>query len=702
MEINEFLIELRQLVARRSTASHLVDTLAFVNEVADRLEEDPVFGEFEQVEFQGNGSKNRTLRIHGFTRIEDSDGSMGLVIGKWEDITSPQTIMTSTVNQLFGYLENFVRESIENDLCERVAEASPAYELSLLLNNEKKKINRIRLHVFTNLTLSSKFKEVLEGEVAGIPLEKHIWDLERLSAIYQSSREREAVEIELPEYECEGIPCIEASNSENLKSYLCVIRGDVLANLFDRFGSRLLEGNVRSFLGMKGGVNKGIRATIQDTPDLFFAYNNGIAATASAVQIDHSQGIPIITNLTDLQIVNGGQTTASILSARKRDKLSLDGVSVQMKLTVVERSNAQDLIPKIAEYANTQNKVAIADFFANHPFHQKMEATSRRLLTPARAGQRIQSKWFYERSRGQYQNERLYLSAAQKNSFDKEYPSDQMINKTELGKFDSTWREKPHWVSLGAQKNFTKFANQFESKNDELSDSEYWESISPQYADSYFRNIVAVAIIWAGMEKIVDSAKNSWYQGGYRANIVTYTISKLFHEARALGKEIDLEAIWNRQEVPSGLVFYLEDLAQLIQSVILSPPAGVKNVGEWCKKELCWKQVSALTVPLADSIEKFTISKDEFKAHEQDEKKIGLVDDGISLQSKILELTNSGYWKALYYWQNFLDHFSPVDKALVLKASTLQGFMKISLEKDWKKLLEIKSNAEGEGFRAVK
>jgi hypothetical protein len=213
---------------------------------------------------------------------------------------------------------------------------------------------------------------------------------------------------------------------------------------------------------------------------------------------------------------------------------------------------------------------------------------------------------------------------------------------------------------------------------------------------------VGVAIIWAGMEKIVDSAKNSWYQGGYRANIVTYTISKLFREARALGKEIDLEAIWNRQEVPSGLAFYLEDLAQLIQSVILSPPSGVKNVGEWCKKELCWKHVSALTVPLADSIEKFTISKDEFKAHEQDEKKIGLVDDGISLQSKILELTNSGYWKALYYWQNFLDHFSPIDKALVLKASTLQGFMKISLEKDWKKLLEIKSYAEGEGFRAVK
>lgn len=699
MELNDFLFELQQLVARRSSASHLVDTLAFVNEVADRLEEDPVFGEFEQVEFQGTGSRNRILRVHGYTKIEESDGSIGLVLARWEDITSPGTLSTLTVNQLSSYLENFVRESIENNLYERIAEASPAYELSLLLSNEKKKLSRIRLHILTNLTLSSRFKEEIHGEVAGIPIERHIWDIERLSAIYQSSREREAVEIELKEYGCEGVPCIEASSSDELKSFLCVIKGDDLANLFDRYGSRLLEGNVRSFLGMKGGVNKGIRATIQDCPDLFFAYNNGIAATASSVELGQVRGIPVITKFTDLQIVNGGQTTASILSARKKDKLSLDDVSVQMKLTVVERTNAQELIPKIAEYANTQNKVAVADFFANHPFHQKMEAISRRLLTPAKAGQRIQSKWFYERSRGQYQNERLYLSSSQKNSFDKEYPSDQMINKTELGKFDSTWNEKPNWTSLGAQKNFTKFASQFESKNTELSESEYWDLISPKYSDNYFKNIVAVAILWFAMEKIVDSARGSWYQGGYRANIVTYTISKLFHEARVQDKEIDLEGIWMRQEIPHELSLYLEDLAIKIQSVILAPPVGEKNVGEWCKKELCWKSVASLQAPSTELIQKILVDKAEHKAQQQEGRKLGVVDDGISLQSKILELTNSGYWKELYYWPDLLIHFTPQDKSLVLKASTLQGFMKITLEKDWRKLHEIKLMAEDEGYR---
>lgn len=698
MDINEFLLELRQLVATRSTASNLVDTLAFVNEVADRLQEDPAFGEFEQAEYIGIGSRNRALRIHGFTKIEDSDGSVGLVIGKWEDITYPETLSTLTVNQLSSQLEYFVRESIENNLYERIAEASPAYELSLLLSNEKKKINRIRLHILTNLSLSSKFKEEVEGEVSGIPLEKHIWDLERLSAIYQSNRERESVEIQLSEFGSAGIPCIEASSSDTLRSYLCVVKGTVLANLFDRFGSRLLEGNVRSFLGMKGGVNKGIRSTIQDSPDLFFAYNNGIAATASDIEIDQS-GIPVITKLTDLQIVNGGQTTASILSARKRDKLSLEGVSVQMKLTVVERTNAQDLIPKIAEYANTQNKVAIADFFANHPFHQKMQVISRRLLTPAKAGQRIQSKWFYERSRGQYQNERLYLSASQKNAFDKEYPSNQMINKTELGKFDNTWNEKPNLVSLGAQKNFTKFAAQFENKNEDLSDSEHWETISPRYSDTYFKNVVAVAIIWFAMENIVDLAKNTWYQGGYRANIVTYTISKLFHEVRKVGKELDLETIWLKQEVGVELNLYLEKLAMVIQSIILEPPVGEKNVGEWCKKELCWKQVANLEVAPIDSINAFLVDKDEFKGKEKEGKKQGIVDDGITVQSKVLELSNSGYWRALYYWQDLLNYISPIDKALIFKSTTLQGFMKIPLEKDWRRLLEIKAKVEDEGFR---
>jgi len=702
MQIDEFLVDLGQMVARRSTASYLVDTLAFVNEVAERLEEDPVFGEFEQVEYQGSGRKGRTLKVHGCTHFDESDGSIGLVIGKWEEISKPEILPSTTVTQLFGWLENFVRDAIEDNLYERIAESGRAYDLALQLYNEKKKINRIRLHIFTNLSLSSRFKEELLGEVSGIPLERHIWDLQRLSALYQSSREREAVEIDLRDFGSEGIPCIEAANSETLTSYLCVIKGNLLADLFERFGSRLLEGNVRSFLGMKGGVNKGIRATIQDVPQIFFAYNNGIAATASDVLIESKNGQPTVTRLVDFQIVNGGQTTASILSARKKEKLSLEGVSVQMKLTKIEPNKAQDLIPRIAEYANTQNKVAIADFFANHPFHRKMEEISRRLLTPARVGQRIQSKWFYERSRGQYQNERLYLSKSEKNASDSEYPGSQLINKTDFAKFDNTWNEKPYWVSLGAQKNFTKFAGQFDSKSIELSETEYWESISPVYGESYFRSRVAVAILWKAMEKIVDDAKGNWYEGGYRANIVTYTIAKLAHDAREHGSEIDLEAIWSKQEAGPELTKYLEYLAQKVQIILLNTPLGEKNVGEWCKKEQCWKQVAALDVSPVSSVRGITISKEEHRSQKLEGKKQGVVDDGISVQQKVLDLTSSGYWKALLAWPSCTSFFPLSDRSLIQKASTPQSFVKIGLEKDWKKLLQLKEAAEDEGFRHSK
>lgn len=699
MQPEEFLNELRQLVARRSQASNLVDTLAFVNEIAERLEEDPVFGEFEQVEYQGSGLRNRTLKLHGFTRLDESDGTLGIVIGRWDDLDAPGTLNTASADQLSAWMENFVREAVETSLHERIAEANPAYELALQLYNESQKISRIRLHIFTNLTLSSRFKEERHGEITGIPVERHIWDLQRLSALYESSREREAVHINLEDFGGTSIPCLVAARSDSLCSYLCIVQGDLLADLFDRYGSRLLEGNVRSFLGMKGGVNKGIRTTIQDTPDLFFAYNNGIAATASDVTMESRDGQLQITGLTDLQIVNGGQTTASILTARKKDRLNLNRVSVQMKLTRVLPAVAQELIPCIAEFANTQNKVAAADFFANHPFHRKMEEISRRLLTPAKAGQRIQDKWFYERSRGQYQNERLYLSKSEKAAFESEYPANQLISKTDLAKYAHTCEEKPYWVSLGAQKNFSKFAAKFSSRNADTAEAEHWEKISPEFGDTYFRSMVAVALIWKKMEDVVDSGRGKWYEGGYRANIVTYTVAKLFHDVRKAGGEIDLERIWNRQDAGAEIASRLEQLAPNVQMSLLLPPPGVRNVGEWSKKEECWKSIAALHLPWDGSVRKIAISKSTFEAKKTDSKKQGQIDDSIELQRKLLELTDSGYWTALISWSRQKNGLSPADLTLVTRASTPHGFVKITQLKDQRKLAALKKAAEDDGFR---
>ncbi len=701
MDDKAFMEELRQIVIRRAASMNLVDTMAFVAEVAERLEEDPVFGEFVQVEYSGTGARSRQLRIHGFTELDESDGTIGLVIGKWTDTEDPETLTTATVNQLSGWLENFIVESVEGGLNERITEANPAYELASLLRELGTKVSRIRMHIFSNQLLSQKFKEELCGNIAGIPIERHVWDLQRLKAMYESSRERETVEIRLSDFGSDGIPCIEAARTDKLRSFLCVIEGALLADLFERYGSRLLEGNVRSFLGMRGGINKGIRTTIQDAPSLFFAYNNGIAATASSVTVEIVDGRNLITDLVDLQIVNGGQTTASILNARKKDRLSLEGVSVQVKLTEVSRDDAHDLIPRIAQFANTQNKIAAADFFANHQFHRKIEEISRRLQVPARAGTRIQSKWFYERARGQFQNERLYLTESKKNAFDLEYPSDQVINKTELAKYDSTWREKPHWVSLAAQKNFAKFAAQFSSAKPEVTESEYWNSISPNYGDAYYQQIVAVAILWKRTERIVSAGRGTWYGGDYRPQIVTYSLSLLFHSFRLKEMEFDLDQIWMKQDVESAIEDCMRDLAIAVQNVILNPPAGMTNVGEWSKKEPCWDKIKQIPITLSKKLDQWMVSKDDFRRVKSDGRKQGGLDDGIALQKTILQLSTSGYFEALLRWPKASNYISSPERNLLIRASTLSGFMKINTEKDWRKLLEIKQACEDEGFRKV-
>jgi hypothetical protein len=293
----------------------------------------------------------------------------------------------------------------------------------------------------------------------------------------------------------------------------------------------------------------------------------------------------------------------------------------------------------------------------------------------------------------------LYLTKAKKDAFDLEYPTEQLINKTDLAKYDSTWREKPHWVSLGAQKNFTKFADQFSSKNPDISESEFWNTISPKYGESYYQQIVAVAILWKRTEVIVSSGRGDWYRGDYRPQIVSYSLSLLFYSLRRSGNECDLGQVWLKQDIDDVLENCIRNLAIAVQKAILSPPQGMTNVGEWSKKETCWEKVRQLSVPCIQQIDQWIVSKDEFNRVKADGKKLGMQDDGIGLQKTVLALTTNGYWTALLKWPNATTLLLPTERNLVTKASTTQGFMRINIEKDWRKLLEIRQRCEGEGFR---
>jgi len=193
-------------------------------------------------------------------------------------------------------------------------------------------------------------------------------------------------------------------------------------------------------------------------PYMFFAYNNGITATAQEVETNVSETGLQITRIKDLQIVNGGQTTASLFHTRRKAKAPLDGIFVQMKLAVIDSQESETVVPRISEYATTQNRVNAADFFSNHPFHIRMEEFSRRIWAPAKQGEQRETKWFYERARGQYADAHAKLTPGEQRRFKAENPKSQMITKTDLAKFENVWDEHPKWVNLGAQKNFAQYA----------------------------------------------------------------------------------------------------------------------------------------------------------------------------------------------------------------------------------------------------
>jgi hypothetical protein len=247
-----------------------------------------------------------------------------------------------------------------------------------------------------------------------------------------------------------------------------------------------------------------------------------------------------------------------------------------MKLTVVPPERSEEIVPRISEYANTQNKVNAADFFSNHPFHIRMEQFSRSITFKAREGERHDSKWFYERSRGQSINARGIRGSAQQKKFDLEYPKAQIFSKTDLAKFEFSAAGQPHVVSRGAQKNFAEFAAEM---------GEAWSRSDAKFDEIWFRRLIAKAIIFRKLE--ADVPKQPWYEGGYRANIVTYAMAKLFLDANGEKEVLDLDTVWRRQTVSEPLARALMTAAAAAHDVITHPPVGVRNMSEWAKQQAC-------------------------------------------------------------------------------------------------------------------
>ena len=493
--------------------------------------------------------------------------------------------------------------------------------------------------LITDGFMSNRISEIESKSLDNIPVECQIWDIDRIYRVCFSDLGRQDIEIDFKAYtNGKGISCLEASstNNEDYRSYLCIIPGSVLADVYDTYGSQLLEGNVRSFLSTKVAVNKKIRETILRIPQNFFAYNNGVSATAMDLQFETTSEGKFITYARDFQIINGGQTTASLSNARHKDAADLGQIYVQMKLTEVDNNadKSSELIRNISRSSNSQNKVSDADFFATHPFHIRMEQISRRIFAPASGGAQYETKWFYERARGQYLQAQMRMTKAQKDKFTAQNPKKQVITKTDLAKYRNSWSGMPQVVSKGAQTNFMKFAEVID---------EAWNKSDTSFNDKFFKDTVSLAILFKHTEWVVSH--QPWFEQGYRANIVTYSIALLHRLLKAQYPDtvLDLQLIWSRQEVPDVITNELVKITKFVFDKITDPSRGTINVTQWCKRDACWEDVKRCDLKLASAIETVLISKTETKSAEKEARKDQKLYSDVEAQAKVLEL-GATYW----------------------------------------------------------
>ena len=689
MDANELKKEFLEDIKAEARATGEGSCAAFVENMSRYLVDSEVFSDFNLSFYMGKIG-NRKYRVDGYV-YDEFDKTMNLVIANFDGNDPRRRLTNSMAKHDFGQLLLFLKASLETNLRQDIEMSTPCADLVDFLCLKAKEIQKYRFLIFTDASLSESVKTINIESYKDIPVEGQIWDIDRLFRVCCSEQGRQIVEVDFSQYCQEGIPCLKAStaSTNQYSSYLGVIPGVVLADIYDTYGSKLLEGNVRSFLSTKVAVNKKIRATILKSPEMFFAFNNGISATALDVRIKRTDHGNFITFARDFQIINGGQTTASISNARYKDKSDLSEIYVQMKLTVIDESSPEEsdeLIRNISRSSNSQNKVSDADFFASHPFHRRMEQISRHMFAPAVEGAQYETKWFYERARGQYLQEQMRMTVAKKKQFVLQHPKNKKIRKTDLAKVQNTWRGFPNIVSKGAQTNFISFAEYID---------EQWNINDKQFNERYFQATCALLLLFQFLEKQIP--RQTWYEGGYRANIIYYTIA-LFHfliKQQFSGATLDLSIIWNRQGVPEPLEVALLGLSKKVFEKITEPNGKVANVTQWCKREDCWKSVKDINFICPSELKRYLITveqeKDAQKIAQKDQKMV----NELNAQVEVVKYT-AVVWKNLAEFANEKRLATPTDSLALKIACKLPE--KIPNVYQSKRLLALLEKAIEEGF----
>lgn len=692
MTEEEFRADLLAHVASRAEGEGCGFREAFALELLDRLAASGEIPDAEPCEETLTGQRGRKLEIDAWAE-DEADTSLHLFVVILDGgSTYPSSItLTDAREQGFNRVLGVFEQAREGWLTSNIEESRPLWALARRIQQAALP-SALRLHVLTDRPISERLREIAGQQTReDVSVTFQIWDVTRMKRIHDALSVRDDLVVDFSHLGGGGLPVLPASiGSGDYEGYLAVIPGEVLAGIYTQHGSRLLEGNVRTFLGRSGKVNKGIAITVATQPAKFFAYNNGIAATASEVKtVRRGDGSIILTAASDLQIVNGAQTTAS-LAAAARDKILKDGsVFVPMKLSVVPPALAAELIPSISRFANSQNGVRPSDFFANHEFHRRMEEVSRRVLAPAVAGSQIQTHWYYERARGQHLNDQTRLTPARRNQFLLVNPRRQVVTKTDLAKVECCFNLEPDVACKGAEKAFVAFAERI---------SKEWtdEAQRAVYGDDWFRSAVARVILFRAAEAGVSGA--AWYEGGYRAQIVAYSCARL--AKLALDQEdaggLDYMKIWSQQVAGEVLESQLVTIGEVMLRVLQTPPLSGQNISEWAKLQACRSAALEALVPVVSGFDEWLITSDDRRSRRRDQRNIGLIDRGLDSIKQVVA-RKAKYWEALREFARNNRILLPEDEKALVPACRMPSM--IPTDRQAARLLQLADRAAEAGWR---
>nr|WP_321436110.1 AIPR family protein [uncultured Bacteroides sp.] len=527
-----------------------------------------------------NKFENIQFKINGYA-LEEGYENIDIFISYYIDTNELYRVSKVDFDKLIKWSTGFVNAGLKGYLDE-IEPSSEAYGLAKILSQQRKEIIRVRIYLLSNGEIPHDTpKDFRLKSLEEILVRFEVWDIERLHRLAQSKGNREPIEIDFEEMMNTSIPCLEMPvKNELYECYLAIVPGIILSTLYQNYGTRLLESNVRAFLQQTGKVNQGIRDTIRREPQMFLTYNNGLATTAQEVKTKLSDnGHLVITSIKDFQIVNGGQTTASLFhTSRKYKEADISNVFVQMKLTVIkDEEKKNETVPLISRYANSQNKVTELDLSSNNLFLQRLEELSRTTYAINTDDHSKQTIWFFERVSGQYKEAlNKEPTKSKQDAFKFKFPKNQVLIKSDVAKYVNIWKQQPYHVSKGSQKNYINFLREIDKEyKNKKANRVYWE------------DVVANAILFQETDKLFGRKnKDAIGDTNIKSHTVGYALS-YFHYVT--DNKLDLGEIWKNQLIEDDLLFELKKLIVSVYNFFTH--LDVALISEAAKSEKIWNKL---------------------------------------------------------------------------------------------------------------